>query len=111
MEQDLLGWLNSQPAWMREATNIFIKQGGIEDNQINTLADICEQEVKGDDCSQYIVEQSNLLSLNVGEAFAIEKISEIEGVNAISSNKPIQFANSGINVVYGSNGAGKSFCQ
>jgi len=108
MEQDLLGWLNSQPAWMREATNIFIKQGGIEDNQINTLADICEQEVKGDDCSQYIVEQSNLLSLNVGEAFAIEKISEIEGVNAISSNKPIQFSNSGINVVYGSNGAGKS---
>lgn len=108
MEQDIMRWLNSQPAWIREASNLFIKQGKIEDSQITQLTNICISEAKGADCSKYIIEQSNLLSLSMGEEFAIEKISDIKGVNAISSDKPMEFGKTGINVVYGTNGTGKS---
>lgn len=108
MEQDIVKWLNNQPAWVRKASDIFIKQGVIEEEQINLLANICVSEAKGEDCSKFVVEKSNLLSMGIGEPFSIEEISNIEGVNAISSDKPIQFSKSGINVVYGTNGTGKS---
>lgn len=108
MEQDIVNWLNDQPAWVRKASDFFIKNGKIEDNQIKLLADICISEVSGNDCSEYVVKQSNLLNMGTGKAFAIESISDIEGVNAISSDKPMIFSKSGVNVVYGPNGAGKS---
>lgn len=108
MSDDLVLWFNSQPAWMREAVETYVKNGKIEDTKIAELADICISEAKGDDCSKYKVSAINLLSAGQGDSFAIKSISNIRGVNAIDTDKPMIFAENGMNVIYGANGAGKS---
>jgi hypothetical protein len=80
MGEDIAAWFNEQPAWMREAVEIYIKTGEISESKNNELADICISEAKGDDCSKYKVSDTNLLSMGMGSSFAIKKISDINGV-------------------------------
>ena len=108
MAEDIVKWINEQPAWMREATEIYVKDGKIAENKIGELADICLMEAEGKDCSKYKVSEANLLSMEKGSPFAIKQISGIKGVNAIDTDKPMSFAEKGMNVVYGANGSGKS---
>ena len=65
-------------------------------------------EAKGEDCSKYKVSESKLLSIGTGSSFAIKQISDIKGVNAIDTDKPMIFSKKGMNVIYGTNGSGKS---
>lgn len=108
MVEDIVVWFNEQPAWMREAVEIYVKTGKIEDNKINELTDICLLEAKGVDCSKYKVSATSLLSIGKGSSFAIKQISGIKGANAIDTDRPMIFAGKGMNVIYGANGSGKS---
>lgn len=108
MEEDIVTWFNEQPAWMREAVDTYIKTGEIKESKISQLADICISEAKKEDCSKYQVPATNLLSYGVGGAFAIQKISSIKDVNAIDTDKPLELQTTGMNVIYGANGVGKS---
>ena len=108
MAEDIVTWFNEQSAWMREAAETYIKKGAIEDSKIKELADICVSEVKGEDCSKYKVSATNLLSIDSGGSLAIKQISKVKGVNAIDTDKPMNFAVEGMNVIYGANGSGKS---
>lgn len=106
--KDLITWLNNQPAWVRVAVEIFVKKGKIDESNIPYFADICVQEAGGCECDKYKVTSTNLLSRNLGNSFALRSLSDIEGVNAIDTNKAMVFAPKGINVIYGGNGVGKS---
>lgn len=108
LEGNIVKWFNEQPAWMRAAVEIYVKNGEISDDKIKQLVDICLAEARGEDCGQYIVSDTNLLSYGEGGAFAIVNLSNIQGVNAIDTDKPLNFAKKGLNVVFGANGAGKS---
>jgi len=108
MEENIVAWFNEQPAWMREAVETYVKIGEIAESKISELADICVLEANGDDCSKYSVSDANLLSMETGSSFAIKQISAIKGVNAIDTDKPMIFAEKGMNVIYGVNGSGKS---
>lgn len=78
MEKDIVKWLNEQPAWVRYATELFIKSGDISDSQIKQLTDICFSEARGEDCSKYQVQQSSLLTLDGSKGFSVTKISEVK---------------------------------
>ncbi|MBQ8540820.1 MAG: hypothetical protein IJ435_05015 [Clostridia bacterium] len=108
MDENICTWLNSQPAWVRKASELFIKNGIITAEEIEELADICVLEVKGEDCSNIVLENSNILDMRQGKPFSITSISKIEGVNAISTDKALNFNPNGMAVVYGGNGTGKS---
>ena len=108
MVDNIATWFNEQPAWMREAVETYIKTGEITESKISELAKICLLEAKGADCSKYKVSETNLLSMGTGSSFAIKQISGIKGVNAIDTDKPMVFSREGMNVIYGTNGTGKS---
>lgn len=108
MGEDIVAWFNEQPAWMREAVETYVKTGEIAESKISELADICILEAKGDDCCKYNVSTTNLLSIGTGSSFAIKCLSDIKGVNAIDTDKPMNFVEKGMNVIYGPNGSGKS---
>ena len=104
MVDNIATWFNEQPAWMREAVETYM----ITESKISELAEICLLEAKGADCSKYKVSETNLLSMGTGSSFAIKQISGIKGVNAIDTDKPMDFSGKGMNVIYGTNGSGKS---
>lgn len=108
MVDNIATWFNEQPAWMRNAVETYIKTGEITESKIRELAEVCLLEAKGEDCSNYKVSESNLLSRATGSSFAIKQISGIKGVNAIDTDKPMVFSKTGMNVIYGTNGSGKS---
>ena len=108
MVDNIATWFNEQPAWMREAVETYIKTGEIAESKISELAKLCVLEAKGADCSKYKVSETNLLSMGTGSSFAIMQISGIKGVNAIDTDKPMLFSREGMNVIYGTNGSGKS---
>lgn len=100
---ELLEWVNSMPLWFRKATELYYSKKTIADDDIKKLADFCLQ-----DDADYKVKGINLINHGQKKNFAIKSIDEISGVNANSSRKPLVFGESGITVVYGLNGAGKS---
>lgn len=108
MVDNIATWFNEQPAWIRNAVETYIKTGEITESKIRELAEVCLLEAKGEDCSNYKVSESNLLSRTTGSSFAIKQISGIKGVNAIDTDKPMVFSRTGMNVIYGTNGSGKS---
>lgn len=108
MVDNIATWFNEQPAWIRNAVETYIITGEITENKIRELAEVCLLEAKGVDCSNYKVSESNLLSRTTGSSFAIKQISGIKGVNAIDTDKPMVFSRTGMNVIYGTNGSGKS---
>lgn len=108
MVDNIATWFNEQPAWMREAVETYIKTGEIAESKISELAELCVLEARGADCSKYKVSETNLLSMGAGSSFAIMQISGIKGVNAIDTDKPMLFSREGMNVIYGTNGSGKS---
>lgn len=108
MQENVLNWFNEQSAWMRAAVNTYIETGEVKENKICQLADICISEAKKEECSKYRVPDINLLSYGESGELAIQKISNIKGVNAIDTDKPLELQTTGINVIYGANGVGKS---
>ena len=108
MVDNIATWFNEQPAWMCEAVETYIKTGEIAESKISELAELCVLEARGADCSKYKVSETNLLSMGTGSSFAIMQISGIKGVNAIDTDKPMLFSREGMNVIYGTNGSGKS---
>ena len=101
--EELLTWINGMPEWVRKATILFYQKGVITDDDIKDLADVC---LFGD--NSFSVSGINLIDHGAIQGYSISSIDSVEGVNAISSDKPLEFKEKGITVVYGLNGAGKS---
>ena len=101
--ENLIAWINNQPAWVRKATALYYQQDEITEQDISDLADLC---MAGTD--DFKVSDLNLISRGSCQSFSIRSIQNIKGVNAITSDQPLTFGPKGITVVYGLNGAGKS---
>ena len=108
MVDNIATWFNEHQAWILNELETYIQTGEITESKIRDLAEVCLFEAKGEDCSNYKVSESNLLSRTTGSSFAIKQISGIKGVNAIDTDKPMVFSRTGMNVIYGTNGSGKS---
>lgn len=91
------------PEWVRKATMIFYQKGEISELDIKELANLCLKKDSG-----FKVSGINLINHGNVQGYTISSIDSIEGVNAISTDKPLKFNDKGITVIYGLNGAGKS---
>ena len=101
--EELLVWINEMPTWVRKATMLFYQTGSITDENIKELADTCLER-----STDYTVSGINLINHRNTPGYSITSVASVEGVNAISTEKPLKFNEKGITVVYGLNGAGKS---
>lgn len=99
---DLLKWVNKMPLWYRKATALYYQNNVITDEEIINLADCCFRD------EPFMVEKINLITHGNKPEFMIKSISGVKGVNAICSDRPLNFNVNGITVVYGLNGSGKS---
>ena len=105
--EDVISWLNKQSIWVKDAVASYYDKGSFDDADIKRFADECYNEAIGLK-SNISISDLNLLSRDDREEFSIKSIGNIEGVNALISDKKLEFGNSGITVIYGENGAGKS---
>jgi ABC-type polar amino acid transport system ATPase subunit len=111
---EILKWASSRPNWQRDALRRIICEEPIDQKAINELMLIIGNEynfISDDVISPSIqpLEASHFLSCDDNCADVIlNSISEVKNINAIASPEPIKFNPSGLTIIYGGNGSGKS---
>lgn len=103
-------WLLERPAWLQTAASKIIqKKAKLDITEVNEMAELCIFEIlkiKQEMFQPYI---SGLLSqAAVKSALRLIKLTDVQGINALSSPGSLDFGKNQLTVVYGSNGAGKS---
>ena len=104
---EIIQWFREQRVWVQDAAKTFYENGEFTDRDIKRYANECIDEASGKK-KEIDLSGLNLLFRDDRKNFSVKSISNVEGVNALSSSKELGFVTDGVTVVYGENGAGKS---
>lgn len=109
---DIINWVEDKPSFWQVAVNKLIRNNHLTDSEIDELKEICKKEfglskiiydnVDFDDLREYVKDSSSSNSV------VLSKIFNIENINALSKDGVLEFAPTGLTMVYGDNGSGKS---
>jgi energy-coupling factor transporter ATP-binding protein EcfA2 len=108
--EDLLDWLGGRPAWQRDAIR-RLAHGAIPPQGIETLAALALAESGGPTAETVPVSVAAAdlpRDPGAGPDVRLTGIVATANLNAIVAGSELEFATSGITVIYGDNGSGKS---
>lgn len=101
-------WLKAQPCWLQDAVWRIYNGKQIDDDTIETYAEMCVAQIKKEHPVYNHLLESDIAVKKGNTRVSVTSLSDIIGVNALADNASLEFAEEGITVVYGLNGAGKS---
>ncbi len=106
--QEILEWSQDRPPWQRDALRRLVLNAELSDKDIHALAEICksgyglaEQQEVSPLAKEHVPDRVS------GAPVSLISIFHHRGVNALAENQTLKF-DSGLTVVYGDNGAGKT---
>ncbi len=111
---EILRWSRSRPPWQRDALRRLIVNGSLGPGDIDDIFLLCKIANGLEDGSKYDLvpiplDESHICpDAGSGQAVRLTQISDVANVNAITSSKPLAFGDSGLTIIYGDNGSGKS---
>jgi energy-coupling factor transporter ATP-binding protein EcfA2 len=101
---DILKWSLDLPAWQRDALRRLCGQSKLETSDITALAAICKGAKGGRP-----LDASHLRDPEASQAVvSLDALHGLSHVNALAPGERLSFSKSGLTVIYGVNGAGKS---
>ena len=104
---ELLEWLEEQATWIKDAAVVYYNKGQFSQSDIERFADECMSDIAK--MSPAIdVSGLDLLGRDESQNYSLLSVGNIVGVNALAQDRKLSFAESGVTVVYGENGSGKS---
>lgn len=109
--EEILAWSNSlEPLWMRDALRRIVVQAEITETDIEELTELCK---KPQGLSTATIEVSPLIIDHLPAdhekgSVGLVALTHVSDVNALAPNESIEFGKTGLTIVYGVNGAGKS---
>lgn len=109
--QAILDWSATRPLWLRDALRRVIQQSTVTEADCSDLARLCRAErgLKETGNPAVPLDASHLPSNPpVGQAVTLISISEPTSVNQLAEKQSLTFGPSGLTVIYGDNGSGKS---
>src|SRR5678815_150562 len=109
--ETILEWSADRPAWLRDALRRIVVDGTLDKDGIGQLVDLCKFGNGGTRTSievRPLQKQHLPASPGAGASVYLGSIAEVEGVNNLAPSQTLRFAEKGLTVVYGNNGAGKS---
>lgn len=107
----ILEWSAARPLWQRDALRRIVAQGKLTTEDKAVLVQLC---LKGQGVDGIDVEAVPLAiehippAATAGAAISLRSIGSVTGVNRLAPGQTLPFAPSGITVIYGDNGVGKS---
>lgn len=104
-------WSGNRSVWQQDALRRILQQSAIEDSDIAELTAILKAEKSGQPgaISAIPLSEGDLpASPEADEAVSLKGLSNIAHVNKLAADQVLEFAENGITVIYGDNGAGKS---
>ena len=110
---DIIAWSEKQPMWQREALRVLATSSDpISTNQIDRLVTLCKQEagLKGDSPIKAEPISSAHMATPPSDdtPVTLKSISEVQGINALKNDAQVDFSITGLTLLYGMNGSGKT---
>lgn len=111
---EILKWSKGRPDWQRDALRRLVVKGSLQPSDVDEILLLCKIAHGIEDGSKYNATVIPLDESHIcrdggsGEAVRLTQISDVTNVNAITSPKPLALGDSGLTIIYGDNGAGKS---
>ncbi|MBV6446600.1 hypothetical protein [Nitrosomonas sp.] len=104
----LTKWISERPKWLQITAMRILQQSELTNKDISELATLCQQEADGKLSKTTCSFPASAFSQDAAGSLRLYSISDVEGVNALSPKKPLEFGKGNITIVYGNNGSGKS---
>jgi hypothetical protein len=109
--ESILQWSVDRPNWQRDALRRIVEKGRLDDTDIAELSVLCiaERGLSKSAATAIPLERKHLPA-NPGssDSVTLTEIRDITGVNHLASGQNLTFSTTGLTVVYGDNGSGKS---
>lgn len=103
--QEILEWAKKRPSWQRDALRRLVSQGILSPTDLDELEEIClNPESEFDPISNNHIRSENSFDKPV----SLVAIDNPLGINALALDQSLTFSPSGLSIVYGDNGSGKS---
>ena len=109
---DILRWSEPLPEWQRDALRRVVEAGTLTPKDVDELAALC-RHAKG--LTEEPAPVARPLSAAdipkgaaVGQIVSVRSIADVENVNALREKQELSFEPSGLTVVFGYNGSGKT---
>jgi hypothetical protein len=109
--EEILSWSEKlENPWVRDALRRIVTQAEISESDIEELAELCKKPLG---LSKTRLEATPLAADHLPKdsetgAVNLVALTHISDVNALAPNETINFGKTGLTIVYGDNGAGKS---
>lgn len=101
---EIVAWSADCPEWQRDALRRLCSKDKIEESDLKELLEICKGQQQGEPITVDHIRDPAASNVEV----AITKLNNLQNVNALKSGETLSFSKSGLTVIYGDNGAGKS---
>lgn len=107
----ILEWSKNRPSWQQDALRRIVASGKLSDEDKKELVQLC---LKGKGAEGIALEFIPLAvehipsAATAGTAISLKSISAVSGVNRLSGDQTLPFGDTGITIIYGDNGVGKS---
>jgi len=111
---EVLKWSKGRAEWQRDALRRLVVIGTLEPHDIDELLLLCKIENGIEDPAKHKLAPIPLDDSHIchdtapGSPVTLAAISDVVNVNAIASPNPVSFNESGLTIIYGDNGTGKS---
>ena len=102
---DILKWSKDWPEWQRDALRRLCREGELKEGGLDALTEMCKNKGKG---SVALTDEHVPNPGNAETIVNLKGIHSVENVNALKTGERLTFDKTGLTVVYGDNGSGKS---
>ena len=107
----ILSWSRTRPLWQRDALRRIVLDGYPNEAALNEILDLCKKE-HGDYTvtltAEPLTEDHIPINPRADESISLSSIANAVGVNQLASRQSLSFETTGLSIVYGQNGTGKS---
>jgi len=109
---DIIEWVENKPEFWQVAIDRLIRNNDLTNSDISELKEISKVEFGLSNITFTPVDFDDLRnfanSSTSSDSIIISQIFNIDNINALSDTSSLKFAPTGLTVIYGDNGAGKS---
>ncbi len=102
---NILTWAEKRPSWQRDALRRLITGEALDNQAIAELAELCLNPARA---HQPILQSHIAAETSAAEPISLVSIKNPTAINALASQQELTFEASGLTVIYGDNGSGKS---
>lgn len=102
---DIVEWSEDCPAWQRDALRRLYEHNELSNTDLQQLVELCKNGGVG---AQHLSISTVKDSISTSKTVNLRSVNRVSNINALASDQYLNFSESGLTVIYGANGSGKS---